>query len=217
MNNYFRGGMWGVGFLVAVQLILGTGIRTASAVEVLNDSKKHSATTDIEAPQEDKTFKPSSPKETSSTTTSTPNKALIIGGAVALGIGAIAIAGGGGGGGSDSSISSSSTVGCELDPVGADIAGTDWQGKLRLLQYGSQMVVATIEQCGRDITIRTVTAFPYGKVFVGSINGSGHLDVTDQNTFQIWTTFKGRVSSKQVRIYDYVNGGKDLDYLELSR
>lgn len=210
MNNYFRGGMWGIGFLVGVQLILGTGVRTASAVEVLNDSKKHSVTTDIETPQEDKSFQPSSPKETSSTTTSTPNKALIIAGAVALGVGAIAIAGGGGGGGSD-------TPACELDPVGADIAGANWRGTLRLVNEGSQAVVATINQCGRDITIETFTALPYGKVFVGSVNSSGHLDVTDQQTFQIWTSFKGRANSNQVRIYDYVNDFKALDSLDLSR
>lgn len=194
--------------LVAIQLLLNVGGNPILAVEVLSGGKKYSVTTNTKNPQEDKQYEPSSPEET--TSGSIPNQALIIGGAVAIGVGAFAIGGGGGGGGSD-------VPACELNPVGANIAGSDWQGKLRLVNHGSQAVMPTIHQCGEAITIETFTGLPYGKVFVGRITSSGNIFLKDQTTFKIWTTYKGRASATQVRIYDFVNRNSELDSLEISR
>jgi hypothetical protein len=182
-------------------------MQPAYGEDVLSEKKTESAVDAGENTQVAEEFKPSYPEESKSGSGST--KLFIIGGAVALGVGALALAGGGSGG--------DSTPACEVDPVGPSIAGNTWQGILRLVANGTQSVAATITQCGRDITITTTTTLEYGRTFVGSMGANGDIKVYDQITQEDWTTYYGQAKTNYIKIYDKVQNGTKLDSLELSR
>lgn len=191
---------------MVVCFLFTTGIGESFAADKEGNGSKYNITKTEEKNEVSEPFEPSYPEETSSDSTS--KQLLILGGAVAVGIAAFAAGGGGGG---------SSAPACELTPVGPNVVGDDWVGRLRLINHGSQDVVVSVSQCGDAITIVTNTTLPYGQIFNGTISSSGSMLLYDQTTGQDWTTFKGRASSTQLRIYDYVNDATALDSLELSR
>jgi hypothetical protein len=193
---------------MAMFFFFANGMQSAYGADVPSEYKKTSNEEVESTTQAEEEFKPSYPQETSSG--STTSTVLIIGGVVALGVGALALAGSGGDSGDDATV-------CETDPVGPSIAGNTWAGMLKLVSNGTQSVTATITQCGRDITITTSTTLEYGKQFVGSMGTNGDIKVYDQVTLEDWTTYYGQASTSYIKIYDKVQNGTKLDSLELSR
>ena len=141
---------------------------------------------------------------------------LLYGGLAAAAAGAVALAAGSGGGSS----SSEPVVPEEPkeEPVGADIDGDNWSGRLILVDSGyKEDVTATVEQNGRDVIITTSTTQKYGRKFVGKIDSDAEMQVRDQDTGQDWTTFKGKARWNMIDLYDYVHSFHDLDRLYLTR
>lgn len=151
------------------------------------------------------------PKETKSGSNKT--KWLVIGGAAAIGIGALAI---GAGGGSSSGGGGSSQSACDEEPIGPSLAG-QWQGVLDLKNYGSQPVTANVTHCGDHITISTSSTLPYGQNFSGSVSSGGSLLLKEGATYEIWSSHMGPARSNDLRIYDYVNNQTQMDSLKLTR
>ena len=196
---------------MSVIFMMAAADHQGNATEVLKDTKKNTVATPEKEVVEAEKFQSSYPEESSSSSTST--RWMVIGGAVALGLGAIAVAGGGGGGGGggdDAPV-------CEEAILGPNMNGDTWQGVLKLASNGTQPVAATIYQCGREISITTTSTLRYGRLFIGRISSGGSMNVTDQTTFQAWTTLSGPARANYIKIYDYVNKLQDLDVLELRR
>lgn len=191
---------------MAVFLVLANGLQPVYGADVQNDTTKKSTEEVVNQTQIVEGFQPSTPQETSSG--SNTGKYLIIGGAVALGVGVLALAGGGGG---------DDAAACEEDLVGPSIAGNTWQGVLSLVSNGTQSVSATITQCGTAITIKTTTTLEYGQKFVGTMDTNGDILVYDQITSEDWTTHYSQAQTNSIKLYDFVQNGTKLDSLVLSR
>lgn len=155
--------------------------------------------------------------EPQTTTTDSSGHTLLYVGVGAAAIAAVAVAAGGGGGGS-----SSEAVEAEpepkLAPVGADLNGDNWHGRLILKDSGfKEDVTATVEQNGSRLIITTSSAQKYGKKFIGSIDKSAFIKVRDQDTGQDWTTHYTHARWNMIDLYDYVHNFHDLDRLYLER
>ncbi len=139
------------------------------------------------------------------------------------GIGIAAIAAGaalaaGGSGGSSSSETATETAEPKVEPVGADIGGDNWHGRLILKDSGyKEDVTATIVQNGSRLVITTSSVQKYGKNFSGTINRSANITVRDQDTGQDWTTHYTKARWNMIDLYDYVHNFHDLDRLYLER
>lgn len=95
--------------------------------------------------------------------------------------------------------------------------GGVWQGVLTLVNYGQQMVMATVSQEDCNISINTSSTLPYGQFFVGHISNVDELLLYDIQTGEDWTTFLLPPTLTSFAIYDYVNNYTGLDKLELTR
>lgn len=151
------------------------------------------------------------------TKSSSGGKTLLYAGAGVAAAAAVALAVGAGG-----SSSSSDEVAVpeepKQNPVGADLDGDNWHGRLILANSGfKEDVTATVRQNGRSLEITTSTAQKYGKKFIGSINRDAYIEVTDQDTGQDWTSHFQNARWNMIDIYDFVNNFKDLDRLYLTR
>jgi len=139
------------------------------------------------------------------------------------GVGIAAIAAGvaiaaGGSGGSSSSETTTEAEKPKVEPVGADIGGDNWHGRLVLKDSGyKEDVTATVVQTGSRLVITTSSVQKYGKSFSGSINRSANITVRDQNTGQDWTTHYTKARWNMIDLYDYVHNFHDLDRLYLER
>lgn len=143
--------------------------------------------------------------------TSSSNTLLYAG----VGVGAaVALAVSLGGGGSSSS---SEPVEPPKEPVGADIAGDNWSGRLLLVDGERELVTAVVHQNGSDVEIITSSTQEYGQRFVGTIKSNGHMLLYEQVTGQDWTTHDGPASWNRIDISDYVHDFHELDNLFLSR
>ncbi len=136
------------------------------------------------------------------------------------GIGFAAIAAGalaaGSGGSSSSEVEPEPEV--TDPPVGADLDGDNWHGRLILVDSGfKEDVTATVHQNGSELEITTSSAQKYGKKFIGTISSSAFTKVRDQDTGQDWTTFYQNARWNMIDLYDYVHNFQDLDRLYLTR
>jgi len=143
------------------------------------------------------------------------NTMLYIGGAIgAISLIALGVAAGTSSSDSDS-ISEQSTP-----AVGPNLHGTNWGGFLEIKQTGSagrEVVTAKVTHNGSAVSIATSTSLSYGRAFNGTITSSGSMRMYDATTGETWTTYRGRASTSQIDLYDYVNGAKELDRLFLGR
>ncbi|WP_136799190.1 hypothetical protein [Desulfosediminicola ganghwensis] len=191
-------------------------VKPLSATAIADDKN---GKVDVENEVTDKSAKRYQPVESKeSKSGSGKTKWIVLGGAAAIGLGALAIGAGGssssddgGGGGGTSSQSE-----CEDGLIGPSLAG-QWQGVLDLKNYGSQSVSATITHCGERITIRTSTTLPYGQNFTGRVSSGGSIILKEGVTYEIWSTPLGPATSNSLRVYDYVNNQTQLDALKLAR
>lgn len=138
------------------------------------------------------------------------------------GIGVAAIAAGALAAGSGGSSSSEAEPEQEPEvtdpPVGADLDGDNWHGRLILVDSGfKEEVTATVHQNGSQLEITTSSAQKYGKKFIGTISSSAFIKVRDQDTGQDWTTFYQNARWNMIDLYDYVHNFQDLDRLYLTR
>ncbi|MBB5346578.1 hypothetical protein JWG42_01840 [Desulfoprunum benzoelyticum] len=145
-------------------------------------------------------------------------KTLLYGGiAAAAVVGAVALAAGSGGGGS-SSEEEEVPEEPKKNPVGANLAGDNWYGRLILVDSGfKEDVTATVEQDGANLVITTSSAQKYGKKFIGHIERDGYIQVRDQDTGQDWTTYYDKARWNMIDLYDYVHEFHDMDRLYLTR
>lgn len=166
-----------------------------------------------------------SPKTTKSSDTS-PLVYIGAGAAVAAAIGLAAAAGGssdsdsstaGEGGGGSVEGSGGRSVRPEVEPKNATLWGDNWSGTLLLVNGQREQVTAVIYQNGAQVEIVTSTTQRYGRRFIGSVSSGGYMRVVDQTTGKIWTTLMGPANSIRIDLYDYVNSGRDLDNLKLTR
>ncbi len=145
------------------------------------------------------------------------NKTLLYAGAGVAAAAAIAVAVGAGGGSSGSDEPVVPVVPKE-DPVGADLEGDTWHGRLILADSGfKEDVTATVKQNGRTLEITTSSVQKYGKKFIGTIDRSAFIRVRDQDTGQDWTTHFQNARRNMIDLYDFVNDFNDLDRLFLTR
>jgi hypothetical protein len=181
------------------------------------DEKSEQAAKDMEAEyQADMvTQKAKAPAPQTTESDSGGNMLLIGGVAAAAAVGAVALAAGSGGSSSSDPVEPEEP---KEDPVGADIDGDNWTGRLILVDSGyKEDVTATVEQNGREVIITTSTTQKYGRKFVGKIDSNAEMQVRDQDTGQDWTTFKGKARWNMIDLYDYVHNFEDLDRLYLTR
>lgn len=159
--------------------------------------------------------------EPQTTTSDSGGKTLLYGGiAAAAVVGAVALAAGSGGGGSSSAVEEEPVVPEETKakPVGADLDGDNWHGRLILVDSGfKEEVTATVRQNGSELDITTSSVQKYGKKFIGHIDRDAFIKVRDQDTGQDWTTHYQNARWNMIDLYDYVNNFKDLDRLYLTR
>jgi len=157
--------------------------------------------------------------EPQTTTTSSGGKTLLYGGiAAAAVVGAVALAAGSGGGGGSSADVAEEPEEPKLKPVGADLAGDNWHGRLILVDSGfKEDVTATVKQNGADIEITTSSTQKYGKKFIGHIDRNAFIQVRDQDTGEDWTTMNNDTRWNMIDLYDYVHSFHDLDRLYLTR
>jgi hypothetical protein len=189
----------------------------------------------------DSTFSAPTPEKSSDSGNTTTW--LLVGGAVVLGVGALALGSGGGGGDSSpsadpveetSSMSSSNDdddvkddddeeIEIESEDSSSPYTGPDlngsWSGFINLVNEGNENVSisASVSQDGRNISISTSSPYSYARNFSGKISSSGNIKVKDGNTGEIWTTHSGAASASSIRIFDWVNDYTELDRIELSR
>lgn len=169
-------------------------------------------------PQPAKTTEPAKASEPRVEKESSSNTLLYaglgLGAAVAIGVGLS------GGGGSDPAPVVTPDPEPVADPVGADLAGTNWSGVLVLGKKKTQIkenVTATITQNGTEIEITTSSTQEYGKHFKGKIDKNGEILVYDQTTGEDWTTYEKPAKWNAVDLFDKVDDLTDLDELYLSR
>ncbi len=144
------------------------------------------------------------------------NTLLWIGAGVA-GAALLGVALGGGGGGSDAPADTPETPPpAEESYSGPAIAG-EWSGELDLVKFEPESITATITQQGENITIRTTSSRPYGRLFTGTIDNNGAMLVYDQETGEDWTTSEGNATEKNIVLTDWISGEGKLDRLELHR
>ncbi|WP_163335694.1 hypothetical protein [Desulfopila sp. IMCC35008] len=196
-----------------------------------------------DTPTTDEAFSAPTPEE--SAESSSTKTWLLVGGAVAIGLGAVALGSGGGGGDSSTATepvieetqatsSSSNDEDQTQDDddddeeieedepdtpyTGPDLNGS-WNGFVNLVNEGNEnvSVSASVSQDGKNISISTSSPYSYARSFSGKISSSGDIKVKDNNTGEIWTTHSGAASANSIRLFDWVNDYTDLDRLELSR
>ena len=157
--------------------------------------------------------------EPQTTTSSSGGKTLLYGGiAAAAVVGAVALAAGSGGGGGSSAEVAEEPEEPKLKPVGADLDGDNWHGRLILVDSGfKEDVTATVKQNGADIEITTSSTQKYGKKFIGHIDRNAFIQVRDQDTGEDWTTMNNDTRWNMIDLYDYVHSFRDLDRLYLTR
>lgn len=145
------------------------------------------------------------------------NTLLYVGAGVAAAA-AVAVAVGSGGGSGSSEPEPEPEPEPTKSPVGADLQGDNWHGRLIIKDSGfKEDVTATVKQNGSALEITTSSTQTYGKKFVGTINKSAFIKVRDQDTGQDWTTFYQNARWNMIDIYDFVHNFKDLDRLYLTR
>ncbi len=139
---------------------------------------------------------------------------LGIGAAVAIGVGLS------GGGGSDPAPVVTPDPEPVVEPVGADLAGTNWSGVLVLGKKKTKVkenITATITQNGTEIEITTSSTQEYAKHFKGKIDKKGEILAYDQTTGEDWTTYEKAAKWNSVDLFDKVDNLTDLDEMYLSR
>ncbi len=188
----------------------------AQEIEATGDTSKETVKTQNSEAVVDSTFEAAGPEETTTSTTGSTGKWLILGGVAAAGVGLAALAlGGGGGGGGDAAPPEP-----EEPPIGPYLGGSDWTGTLTIRNEGnegSQAVTAVVTHSGGNVTITTDSKLDYGQYFTGHISYGGYLTVRDSATAKIWTTHLGNATTNSINLYDYVNNTADYDTLFLSR
>lgn len=190
----------------------GKKVKIADTTETIVESKTASVDTADTTDESKAEYVAVPPEETTSDDTS---KWLLYGGSAALGVGILALAISA----IDSDSDSESSV-TSVNPVGPDIAGSNWAGTLTISNTGyegSQGVTAVITQIGRSITITTDSSLSYGQYFSGSISSGGYISVRESVTNQLWTTHNGNASTTAIRLYDYVNNYSSYDTLFMIR
>ena len=170
---------------------------TSENVEVLPDSIVPVDTAPKEVPQEKK---------------SNTSTYVYAGLGIAAAVGLVAAIGGGGGGSS-----SSSTTPPTVEPVGADIAGTNWSGKLLLANGKTANVTATVYQSGSVVRITTNSTLEYGKQYSGTISKDAIISVSDQTTGIAWTTKNGAATWNSIDLFGLAAGTTAYDELLLYR
>lgn len=148
-------------------------------------------------------------------TTQSGSNTMMYAGIGLAAVAGIAIAAGSGGGGSSNADPEPEPT---KPPVGADLNGDNWHGRLILVESGfKEEVTATVKQNGSELEITTSSAQKYGKKFIGKIDKSAFVRVTDQDTGEDWTTHYQKARWNMIDLYDYVHMFKDLDRLYLTR
>lgn len=207
---------------MAVSLVLthpGTAAFAASAetpAPAAADQQPDQAAKDMEAEhQADMITQQAKAPVPQTTASDSGGNMLLYVGVAAAAAGAVALAAGSGGGSSSDPVQPEEP---KVEPVGADIDGDNWTGRLILVDSGyKEDVTATVEQKGREVIITTSTNQKYGRKFVGKIDRDAEMKVRDQDTGQDWTTFKGKARWNMIDLYDYVHNFHDLDRLYLTR
>lgn len=188
--------------------VLSEPAKTKPAVEQEIDPIPQPAKTPVAA----KASEPRVEKESGSNTLLYAG--LGVGAAVAIGVGLS------GGGGSDPAPVVTPDPEPVADPVGADLAGTNWSGVLVLGKNKTKTkenITATITQNGSEIEITTSSTLEYGKHFKGKIDKNGEILAYDQTTGEDWTTYEKAAKWNSVDLFDKVDNLTDLDEMYLSR
>lgn len=223
-TKYFHSGI--VAILIVCVGILNIQIHAASAVETqIAEGASAGDTADAKPvePSKDEPAQSTASQyatpvvagQAKTTTSDSGGKKWLYAGAGVAAAAAVAVAAGAGG--SSSSSPAEPEVPKE-DPVGADLNGNNWHGRLILADSGyKEEVTATVYQNGSTLEITTSTTQKYGSKFVGKINKSAFIKARDQTTGQDWTTFYSKARWNMIDLYDYVHTFHDMDRLYLTR
>ena len=103
------------------------------------------------------------------TTTNSGSNTMLYAGVGIAAVAAVAVAAGSGGGSSTSEPEPEPEP--TKPPVGADLNGDNWHGRLILVDSGfKEEVTATVKQNGSELEITTSSAQQYGKKLIGKIH-----------------------------------------------